>query len=143
MNTLHSVQPVAQTQHTPADGGEGEEGAVEPAKKKTELAERPRRNTVGPPIRYLIESELKSCRLTAANHSAEKLKRKMEKKRREDEGEGGGVGVAERTDSSRVESSNDGAVGGWRKPCQVGSSTRIRFYCELMNVFRSVSSVTQ
>lgn len=123
-----TVQPVAQTQHTPADRGEEEVkqggGAVKPVKKKTnktELAGRPRRNMVGPPVRYLMESELRSCSLTTANHSREKVKRKMENQRREDEEERGGMEVTERTDSSRVESSNDGAAGRWHQPCQVGS----------------------
>lgn len=127
-----TVQPVA---HTPVDGGEEEVkeegGAVKPVKqetKKTELAGRPRRSMVRPPVRYLMESELRSYSLTTANHSEEKVKRKMEKHRREEER--GGVELTDRTDSSSLESSNDGAVGGWHQPCQVGfhldKSRRIR-----------------
>lgn len=118
-----TVQPAVQIQHTSTDKGKEEGEGVKPVKKinnKTEQAGRPRRKTVGPPIRYLLESEVRSDSLSASSHSRVKVKKKMESKRKEHEAEREEVEVTERTDSSRVASPRDEAVGGWSQPCQVG-----------------------
>ncbi|XP_076617044.1 DNA repair protein XRCC2 isoform X2 [Chaetodon auriga] len=99
-------------------------------KEEAEEGGRPRRTTVGPPIRYLVESEERSDGLSAANHSKAreaKVKRKLgrlsrehgEEEEEKEQERRGGVELTKWTDSSRKESSEDeGVDAGWQL-CQV------------------------
>nr|XP_046227886.1 uncharacterized protein LOC124049847 [Scatophagus argus] len=105
---------------------EAKEGGVKPVEtEETGQVGRLRRKMVGPPIRYLVESEERSHGLSAAHHSTvrrAKVKSKLEKTRWEHQVEGerrGGVEPTEKTDNNRVKSTGDGGVGkGWQL-CQV------------------------
>ncbi|XP_038554256.1 zinc finger protein with KRAB and SCAN domains 1-like [Micropterus salmoides] len=95
------------------------EERVRPVKR--DVAVRPRRKAVGPPIRYLIEFEERSRGPLATNHSkamGAKAERKLRLEHQEDEETRDGVERTEPTDSSRVESPQDGGGGGWQL-CQV------------------------
>ncbi|XP_073344932.1 uncharacterized protein [Pagrus major] len=99
---------------------EVKEDGIKPV--KTEETGRPRRKTVGPPIRYLLESEEQSHCLAGTNHSTARGAKVIMKPGRlrtghqeEEEERRGGVELTERTDSGRVESSEDR---GWLL-CQV------------------------
>ncbi|KAK2859755.1 hypothetical protein Q5P01_004375 [Channa striata] len=147
LSCIKPVEPPAQIQNTSHEGGsdrvlkkrkrlleqqengsvqmmeEDEKGGVKRAKIKMEVAKqvvRPRRNLVGPPVRYLIESEVRSCGLSADDQSRKKANRKngeLGEEQQEEESEG--VGVMEKTERGRVESTEDREVEGCWQPCQV------------------------
>ncbi|KAF3703936.1 Zinc finger and BTB domain-containing protein 37 [Channa argus] len=86
----------------------------------TKQVVRPRRNAVGPPIRYLIQSEVRSCGLSVDNQGRKKVKRKnggLWEDQQEEEIEG--AGVTEAKESSRVGSTEGSGIEGWWQPCQV------------------------
>lgn len=91
----------------------------------TEQAGRLRRKMVGPPVRYLLESESWSHGQSAANlckasgvKDQESEDDEMEEEEEKEERRGGSE-LTERTDSSRVDSSEDEGVGGGLQICQV------------------------